>query len=128
MVPTDRRYLESHEWAKLDGEVVTVGISAFAVEHLSDLTFIDLPEVGTRLEQGDRFGEIESVKAVSELFSPIAGEVVEVNDVLADDVDKVSADPFGDGWMMKVKVKSGNVVEHLLQPEVYQKQCDEESD
>jgi len=128
MVPSDRKYAESHEWAKKDGEVVTVGITAFAVEHLSDLTFLSLPEVGEELEAGDRFGEIESVKAVSELFAPVGGKVIEVNEPLADDVDAVGSDPFGDGWMLKLQVDGSESLDGLMDAEAYERHIAEESD
>ena len=114
MVPSDRRYVESHEWAKKDGNVVTVGITAFAVEHLSDLTFLSLPAVGTKLKKGDRFGEIESVKAVSELFAPVGGEVVEVNERLTDAPELVNTDPYGDGWMVRIRIADPSEVDELL--------------
>jgi len=128
MVPSDRKYAESHEWAKKDGEVVMVGITAFAVEHLSDLTFLSLPEVGEELEAGDRFGEIESVKAVSELFAPVGGKVIEVNEPLADDVDAVGSDPFGDGWMLKLQVDGSESLDGLMDAEAYERHIAEESD
>lgn len=108
MAPADRVYQESHEWAKKNGDLVVIGITKFAVEHLSDLTFISLPEVGATLEKGDRFGEIESVKAVSELFAPVGGEVVEINSALEDNVETVSTDPYEGGWMLKIR-PSGEV-------------------
>ena len=126
MAPSDRRYLESHEWAKKDGNVVTVGITAFAVEHLSDLTFLSLPAVGTQLQKGQRFGEIESVKAVSELFAPVGGKVTAVNQPLADDVASLSADPWNKGWMMKLEVASDAEWKSLLDAETYEKKCAQE--
>jgi len=121
VIPNDRRYVESHEWAKLDGDIVAVGLTDFAVKHLSDLVFIDLPEVGDRLNKGDRFGEIESVKAVEELFAPVGGEVVEVNEGLADNLDRVANNPYEDGWMIKLKVASAGEYEQLLDDAAYQK-------
>lgn len=118
MVRSDRRYLESHEWAKKDGNVVTVGITAFAVEHLSDLTFLSLPSVGTTLKKGDRFGEIESVKAVSELYAPVAGEVIEVNTSLKDKPEVVNADPHG-SWMIVLKFSDPSEVDTLLDASQY---------
>jgi glycine cleavage system H protein len=127
MVPSDRRYVESHEWAKKDGNVVTVGITAFAVEHLSDLTFLSLPAVGTKLKKGDRFGEIESVKAVSELFAPVSGEVSAVNDKLAANVESLSQDPWNAGWMMKLKVAGDAEFNGLLSGGDYETKCAAES-
>lgn len=126
MSRSDRRYLESHEWARKDGTVVTIGITAFAVEHLSDLTFLSLPTVGTKLKKGDRFGEIESVKAVSELFAPVGGEVIEVNQALVDDVQSLNSDPWEKGWMMKLKVASAAEYDQLLDGAAYEKKCSEE--
>lgn len=119
MVRSDRRYLESHEWAKKDGKVVTVGITAFAVEHLSDLTFLSLPSVGTTLKKGDRFGEIESVKAVSELFAPVSGEVVEVNTSLKDRPEDVNGKPH-ETWMVKVKLSSPGEAGGLMDAAAYE--------
>lgn len=126
MVPSDRRYLASHEWAKKDGNVVTIGITAFAVEHLSDLTFLSLPTVGTKLKKGDRFGEIESVKAVSELFAPVGGEVSAINQALADDIQSLGADPWDKGWMIKLKLANDGELATLLDAAAYEKKCGEE--
>ncbi len=126
MVPSDRRYLPSHEWARKDGKTVTVGITAFAVEHLSDLTFLSLPTVGTTLKKGDRFGEIESVKAVSELFAPVGGKVTAINQALADDVQSLGADPWDKGWMVKFEVAGDAEYQSLLDAAAYEKKCGEE--
>jgi len=126
-VPTDRRYLESHEWAKKDGNVVSIGITAFAVEHLSDLTFLSLPAVGAKLAKGQRFGEIESVKAVSELFTPVGGEVVAINQALADKVESLGQDPWNAGWMLKLKVAGDAEYSALLDAPAYEKKCAAES-
>ena len=126
MIPTNCRYLESHEWARQDGDLIVVGITDFAVKHLTDLVFIDLPEVGETIERGSRFGEIESVKAVSDLNSPVSGEIVEVNSELADNLDRVASDPFGAGWMIKVRPSSGNPFEGMLDAAAYQKVTESE--
>jgi glycine cleavage system H protein len=104
MRPNDRQYLKSHEWCKIDGDVATIGISDYAVEHLSDLVFLDLPAVGASVSAGEPFGEIESVKAVSDIYSPVTGEVLEVNEALPDDLDTLKNDAFEAGWMIRVKV------------------------
>lgn len=104
--PTDLQYTESHEWVRVEGDVATVGITAHAAESLSDLVFLDLPEKGDDVSTGEGFGEIESVKAVSDLKSPVSGEVVEVNADLADDLPTINKDPYGKGWMIKVKLSS----------------------
>ena len=104
MRPNDRKYAQSHEWCKVEGGVATVGITDFAVSHLSDLVFLDLPETGSTVAAGESFGEIESVKAVSDLYSPVSGDVVEVNSDLPDNLDTLNADAFEAGWMIKVQV------------------------
>lgn len=126
MIPTNCRYLESHEWARQDGDVIVVGITDFAVKHLTDLVYIDLPDVGESIEKGGRFGEIESVKAVSDLNSPIAGEIVEVNAELADNLDRVAQDPFGAGWMIKVRPADKDPLAGMLDAAAYQKVIDSE--
>jgi glycine cleavage system H protein len=127
MVPSDRRYLESHEWAKKEGNLVLVGITAFAVEHLSDLTFLSLPAIGTRLKKGDRFGEIESVKAVSELFAPVGGEVAAVNTALAEKIENLSKDPWNAGWMLKLKNVADAELNGLMDGPSYDQKCASES-
>ena len=122
--PAGLRYAESHEWAKVDGDVVVVGITDFAVKELQDLVFITLPKVGTKVERGKRFGEIESVKAVVDLFSPVAGTVTAVNDALERDLGVLAADPFGKGWMIKVKPDAATPQEALaglMDGEAYEK-------
>lgn len=115
--------MESHEWAKVEGDLVVIGITDFAVKHLTDLVFIDLPETGDQLTRGERFGEIESVKAVSDLNAPVSGEVVEVNDGLQDALDTVTNDPFEAGWMIKVRPDpdASAQLEQMLDAEQYQK-------
>jgi glycine cleavage system H protein len=104
MRPDDLKFQKSHEWCKIDGDVATIGISDYAVSHLSDLVFLDLPAVGSTVTAGESFGEIESVKAVSSLYSPITGEVIESNEELGDNLDWLSEEPFGKAWMIKVKL------------------------
>jgi glycine cleavage system H protein len=116
------RYAASHEWAALEGDTCTVGITKFAVEQLTDVVYIELPEVGDHVFQGDSFGEIESVKAVSDLYAPVNGEVVAVNENLIDDPTRIAADPYGKGWMIKIKVEPGAKLDHLLTLEQYEKQ------
>ena len=107
--PSDRKYSASHEWHKQEGDVVTIGITQFAVDELTDITYVDLPAVGKQLAAGKTFGEIESVKATSELYSGVTGEVVEVNGALKDDPSLVNSDPFGKGWMIKVKAAGADL-------------------
>lgn len=106
MLPDDRKYLKSHEWCKVDGDVATVGISDHAVKLLSDLVFLDLPEVGTEVTANQTFGEIESVKAVSDLIAPVSGSIVEINQELPDNLDTLGTDPWTEGWMAKIKISS----------------------
>lgn len=125
MRPDDRKYLESHEWALLDGDTVLVGITDFAVQELchgniDDLVYCDLPEVGRQLEQGETFGEIESVKAVADLNTPVAGEVVEVNPEIEDHLEVLAKDPWKEGWMVRIKPRAKSM-DHLLDAEDYEK-------
>ncbi len=107
--PSDRKYSASHEWHKQEGDVVTIGITQFAVDELTDITYVDLPAVGKQLTAGKAFGEIESVKATSELYSGVTGEVVEVNGALKADPSLVNTDPFGKGWMIKVRAAGADL-------------------
>jgi len=104
MRPNDRSYLKSHEWCKIEKDMATIGLSDYAVSHLSDLVFLDLPQKGTTVTAGESFGEIESVKAVSDLYSPVSGEVVEVNKDLPDNLEWLPQEPFGKAWMLKVRI------------------------
>ena len=122
MDPKTLRYATTHEWASLTGDICTVGISQFAVEQLTDVVYIELPEIGDHTFVGDSFGEIESVKAVSELYSPVNGEVIAVNGALENDPSIVSNDPYGKGWMVKIKVEPGTTLDHLMTLEQYEKQ------
>jgi glycine cleavage system H protein len=103
VLPDDVRYTDDHEWAKQEGDNVKVGITDYAQDQLGDIVFVELPEVGSTFEQGDEFGTLESVKAVSELYMPIGGEIVAINEALADTPEQVNSDPYGDGWMIVVK-------------------------
>jgi len=123
MDPALARYTRSHEWVVLDGDTATVGITDFAVEALTDLTWIELPEVGRTLAAGEVFGEVESVKAVSDLYAPVAGEVIEINTGLPDDLGALSDDPFGRGWMIRVRVTDREAVEALLDETSYREAC-----
>ena len=120
--PDDRRYTSSHEWAAELNGVVTVGITDFAVQELGDLVFIDLPEIGAEVSIGEAFGEIESVKAVSELLSPVTGKVVEVNNELEDALDTLVDSSFEDGWMVKIEANDVSQLEALLTADAYVKQ------
>src|SRR3954454_22299869 len=114
MDPNTLRYAKTHEWASIVDDVCTVGISQFAVEQLTDIVYIELPEVGDHVFSGESFGEIESVKAVSDLYSPVNGEVSTINEKLLDDPTRVTDDPYGKGWMVKIKVEPGSTLDHLM--------------
>lgn len=113
-IPNDRTYLESHEWHKLDGDVVTLGITQFAADELTDITFVALPKVGDKVTAGGRWGEVESVKATSDLYCGVDGEVVEVNSELTNNPGFVNTDPFNAGWMIKIKVANPGQAGALL--------------
>jgi glycine cleavage system H protein len=118
-VPNDLRYTRDHEWLRLDGEEATVGITAYAADQLGDIVFVELPDAGRELDQARPFGVVESVKAVSDLFAPISGEVVAINAALAAGPELVNSDPYGDGWMIKVKVADASQLDDLLDGEAY---------
>jgi glycine cleavage system H protein len=121
-VPNDLRYTEDHEYVRGDGDTVTIGITDYAQGELGDVVYVELPKVGATYNKHDVFGTIEAVKAVSELFSPLSGEVVAVNDRLDKEPALVNTDPYGDGWMIKMKVKNSSERNALLAAEAYQKQ------
>jgi glycine cleavage system H protein len=127
MDPANLKYNESHEWAglvSLDGsEVAVVGISDFALEQLTDLVFMELPQVGSQVTQGQQFGEVESVKAVSPLYSPVSGEVVAVHESLTSQLESLASDPFGEGWLIKVKMTKPDEWDTLMDRDTYLKQC-----
>ena len=121
--PTDRRYLETHEWHKLDGGLVTIGITHFAADELADITFVELPKVGTAVSAGKNFGEIESVKAASDLYSGVDGTIAEVNTELASTPGLVNSDPYQKGWMIRVKPTKPDQINQLLPADEYQKKA-----
>jgi glycine cleavage system H protein len=122
MDPKTLRYATTHEWAHLEGNQCTLGITQFAADQLKDIVYIELPDVGDHVFNGDSFGEIESVKAVSDLYAPVDGEVVAVNEQLLNDPTAVTTDPFGKGWMIKIKVEPRTTLNHLLTLDQYGKQ------
>jgi len=124
--PDDRMYSKSHEWAKQDGELVRAGISEYAGAELGDIVFLDLPELGSELTQGRVMGEIESVKAVAELYAPVSGTVVELNQNLLDDLDIIGEDPYEEGWMILIKPHNIDELENLLDARAYRQMCKEE--
>jgi glycine cleavage system H protein len=118
------KYTQSHEWALLEGDTCTVGISSFAAEQLQDITFLKLPKVGDVVKQEGSFGEVETVKAVSDIYAPVAGTISAVNDKLVDNPETIKSDPFGDGWLVKIRLQPGVSTGHLLSYEQYQKQIE----
>ena len=117
--PAELKYTKEHEWVQLSGNVGTVGITDYAQDQLGDIVFVELPAVGAAVKQMDKFGEIESVKAVSELYSPVTGEVVEANTSLAGSPQLVNDDPYGEGWMLRIRLSDPGEVEKLLSAQEY---------
>lgn len=124
--PEDVRYTRDHEWAREAGGVVTVGITSYATEQLGDVVFVELPEVGLVLEPGKTFGVVEAVKTVSDLYAPVAGEVVEVNGALTDNPALVNQDPYGEGWMVRVKLATPGALGELLTASDYERHIEEQ--
>lgn len=120
-VPDDLRYTKDHEWAKVDGNRIRVGITSFAVEQLGDITLVELPKVGTKVEEGKAFGTVESVKTLSDLFAPVAGTVVEVNDKLASNPELVNEGAYDKGWMVVIEVTDPSKLESLMDAASYRK-------
>jgi glycine cleavage system H protein len=120
MVPSDLRYTKDHEWVRVDGEEATVGITEYAAGQLGDIVFVELPDVGRSLAQFAAFGVVESVKAVSDLFAPLTGEVTAANDALAGSPELVNSDPYGEGWMVRVRLTATDEVTDLLEPAAYE--------
>jgi glycine cleavage system H protein len=125
--PEELLYCETHEWVSITDEggskTATVGISKFAVEQLTDLVFMELPEPGTEVAAGDEFGEVESVKAVSSLYAPVAGKILEVNHDLPNNLETLSEDPYDKGWIIRLAVSDDSALSNLLDYQAYQKQC-----
>jgi glycine cleavage system H protein len=129
MEPEKLLFAKTHEWTMVEdadgGKVATIGISAFAVEQLTDLVFMELPEVGRAVKAGESMGEIESVKAVSDFYSPVDGEVIEINAALPDNLETLGTDPYGTGWIAKVKIGDEAGLSELMDYATYQQQCAE---
>ena len=121
MYPDDFRYTKEHEWVSVDGAVGTIGITDHAQHELGDIVYVDLPKIGASITQGSTVGSVESVKAVSDIYSPVTGEVVEVNDALSGDPGLVNSDPYGAGWMIKLRVTNESELDALLGAEEYAK-------
>ena len=123
-VPGELQYTRSHEWVRLEGDTATVGITDHAQEELGDVVFVELPQAGDSFDEGDSFGTVESVKAVSDLYAPVGGEVVEVNEALEDSPEKINEDPYGEGWIVKLRT-SGDA--SLLSADEYETVLEQES-
>ena len=119
MIPEDLYYSEEHEWVRLDDDVATIGITDYAQEQLGDIVYVDLPQVGEVVESGTVIGELESTKSVSDVFSPLTGEVMARNEALDGGAEVINSDPYGEGWLIKVRTSDADVVESLLTPEAY---------
>jgi len=120
MYPKDLKYDKEHEWVRVDGDVATLGISDYAQDQLGEVVYVDLPSVGDEIVGNETFGEIESVKSVSELYTPVSGEVIAVNDALSDAPEQVNEDPYGDGWMIKVRMGDSSDLEGLMTADDYE--------
>jgi len=118
---SDIRYTEDHEWVRVEGDTGVVGITGHAQEQLGDVVFVELPEVGSKLDQGQEAGTVESVKAASEVYAPVSGEVVAVNEALEDEPGKVNSDPFGEGWFYKIKLSDPGELDKLMDEAAYEK-------
>lgn len=124
--PKDLKYTKEHEWVKLDGNVATVGITDYAQDSLGDVVYVELPQEGGTVTKNEPFGVVESVKAVSDLYSPVSGSVVEVNDAIVDTPEAINEDPYGDAWMIRVEIASADELDELMSAEDYQKFIEEE--
>lgn len=124
--PEELKYTEEHEWVLVEDDIVTIGITDFAQDSLGDVVFVELPEVGATLEAGKPFGVVESVKAVSDIYAPVSGEVVEVNEELPDAPETINTSPYEDGWMIKVKLSDKSQLDDLLDADDYQDFIEEE--
>jgi glycine cleavage system H protein len=117
--PEDLRYHPEHDWARVEGDLATFGITWYAQDALGEVVFFDPPAVGSQVTKDEAYAEVESVKAVSDVFAPLSGEIVEVNDALADSPEQVNADPYGEGWMVKVRLSDPSEVDSLLEVNAY---------
>ena len=127
MYPEDLRYSDDHEWVRVAGDHGTVGITFYAQKQLGDVVFLELPELGRVLKAGENFGTVESVKAVSELLSPVAGEVIEINEKLVKEPEPVNSDPYGAGWMLVVKLSEPAAAQSLMDAKAYQRHVESEA-
>lgn len=120
MIPDNLKYNESHEWARQEGDIVTIGITDYAQSEIQDIVYVELPEVGTELTQKIEFGVIESVKAAFDLYAPVSGEVIDVNESLLDAPEQVNESPYEDGWFLKIRMTNPGELDELLDPDSYQ--------
>lgn len=119
-VPEDLHYSKDHEWVRVDGDQAIIGVTDYAQDSLGDVVYVELPKVGDKFAANESFGSVESVKAVSEVFTPVTGEVVQINESLADEPEKVNSDPYGNGWMIRVRMSSSGEVDSLLSAAEYE--------
>lgn len=124
--PEDLKYLDSHEYARLDGDIATIGITAFAIDQLGDIVFLELPEIGDALDKEETFGTVESVKAVEDLKAPLSGTVIERNDVMVETPEQLADDPYGEGWLIKIRVNDPDELGDALTASEYQAQVEGE--
>lgn len=120
MFPEDLRYYREHEWVRVDGDIATIGISAYAQDALGDIVYLELPDVGGTVAAGDTFGEVESVKSVSQLFTPVSGEIVDANEDLTNAPETINSNPYDDGWMIKVRLSNAGEIDELMSAQEYQ--------
>ena len=125
-VPAELKYLSTHEWVLIEGDIATVGISDHAQELLGDLVYVELPDTGTAVSAGDSVGVVESVKAASDTYAPVTGEVIEVNEELEDSPDRINDEPYGDGWMYKIRMEDEDEVGDLLDADAYSETIEDE--
>jgi glycine cleavage system H protein len=119
-IPAELMYTKDHEWARIEGDVATVGITDYAQSELGDIVYVELPEVGKKTKQADSFGTIEAVKAVSDLFAPVSGEIIQINQNLSNQPEVINKDPYGEGWLVKIKVSNKNEISKLLDKTKYE--------
>ena len=124
--PDDLKYMKTHEWARIEGDTATIGITDYAQHQLGDIVYVELPEIGRTLEKESSAGEIESVKAVGEILMPLSGEIVEVNAIIIESPESINSSPYGTGWMMKIKLSNSSEINKLLSVEDYKKIVEEE--
>lgn len=118
-IPAELKYTKDHEWVKIEGDIATIGITHFAQSELGDIVYVDVDTLNETIEKEEVFGSVEAVKTVSDLFMPITGEIIEINEALADEPEKVNTDPYGEGWMVKISISEASQIEELLSAEDY---------